>query len=95
MGLPGGAEAAGGRGCAEEGEHPDQVANVGNRHLNTCKRSRKSSGVILALRQEASRGGQGGPEAGPGEGSDDPGAGPVCATVPVQNQPTGDRTTPV
>lgn len=56
---------------------------------------RKSSGLILGLHQEAGRGGQGGPEAGAGEGSDDPGAGWVCATVPVQNQPTGGWTTPV
>lgn len=51
---------------------------------------RKSSGVILALHQEAGRGGQRGPEDGAGEGSEDPGGGRVCATVPVQNQPTGD-----
>lgn len=39
------------------------------------KASRKSSGVILALHQEAGRGGQGGAAAGPGEGPEDPGAG--------------------
>lgn len=42
------------------------------------------------LHQEAGGGGQGGSELGTSEGSDDPGAGSVCATASVQDHPTGD-----
>lgn len=45
--------------------------------------------------QEAGRGGQGGSELGTSEGSEDPGAGSVRATAPVQDQPAGDRTAAV
>lgn len=47
--------------------------------------------ILDLLDQEAGRGGQGGSELGTSEGSEDPGAGSVRATAPVQDQPAGDR----
>lgn len=46
--------------------------------------------IIADLHQEAGGGGQGGSELGAAEGSADPGAGPVCATAPVQDHPVGE-----
>ena len=51
--------------------------------------------ILDLLHQEAGRGGQGGSELGTSEGSEDPGAGSVGATAPVQDRPAGDRTAAV